>query len=444
MTQLVNAWPEKSFFINMITRDISLEDAILDLIDNSIDSLIRTKGIDVSAALLKLNNKDMKLSSKLSSVNLTFSAVGFKIVDQCGGIDLKSAKEDIFRFGRVAHDKESTLSVYGIGLKRAIFKIGKHIEFESRTAKEGFKIDIDVDKWEKDNDWSFEYKEVGKAKNSTEAGTAITISKLNPEILMRLKDNTFLTSLQNAIGAAYPLFLDRYVKIRLNEKVTVPIRIPIATSDQVMSAYKKYEFDDVSVTLIAGLSERIQNEWSAERAGWYVLCNGRVVVTADKTELTGWGKQYATFVGKYRGFLGIAIFVSKKPDFLPWTTTKRGLNKDSQIYQQAKVEIATISRPVLNFLNKMYPSGEPEAPDERDIAEGVKATDIQQILSGQQSNFEVKPSAVRSKKMTISVQYLAKKEDIERVKKCFKKPNWSAKEIGQYSLKYLLKNECPE
>ncbi len=69
---------------------------------------------------------------------------------------------------------------------------------------------------------------------------------------------------------------------------------------------------------------------------------------------------------------------------------------------------------------------------------------IKNIISGEQSNFEVKPLALRRKKMTVSVQYLAKKEDIERVKKCFKKPNWSAKEIGKYSLDYLLKNECPE
>ena len=37
----------------MFTRDISLEDCILDLIDNAIDGLVRTRKIDISASLLQ-------------------------------------------------------------------------------------------------------------------------------------------------------------------------------------------------------------------------------------------------------------------------------------------------------------------------------------------------------------------------------------------------------
>lgn len=38
---IIEGHPTKSFFIEMITRDISIEDAIMDLIDNSIDGVIR-------------------------------------------------------------------------------------------------------------------------------------------------------------------------------------------------------------------------------------------------------------------------------------------------------------------------------------------------------------------------------------------------------------------
>jgi len=40
------------FFIDLIIRDISLEDAMLDLIDNAIDALVRTKQIDLYKVLL--------------------------------------------------------------------------------------------------------------------------------------------------------------------------------------------------------------------------------------------------------------------------------------------------------------------------------------------------------------------------------------------------------
>lgn len=38
----LHADPAKAFFIDMLTRDISLEDAILDLLDNCVDGALRT------------------------------------------------------------------------------------------------------------------------------------------------------------------------------------------------------------------------------------------------------------------------------------------------------------------------------------------------------------------------------------------------------------------
>ena len=39
-----HASPTKAFFVNMITRDITLADSILDLIDNSVDGAWRQAG----------------------------------------------------------------------------------------------------------------------------------------------------------------------------------------------------------------------------------------------------------------------------------------------------------------------------------------------------------------------------------------------------------------
>ena len=39
----VDASPVKSFFVTMLTRDISLSDAILDLLDNCVDGILRKK-----------------------------------------------------------------------------------------------------------------------------------------------------------------------------------------------------------------------------------------------------------------------------------------------------------------------------------------------------------------------------------------------------------------
>ena len=44
---VIHADPSKEFFIDMLTRDISLSECVLDLLDNSVHGLIRHKNLDV-------------------------------------------------------------------------------------------------------------------------------------------------------------------------------------------------------------------------------------------------------------------------------------------------------------------------------------------------------------------------------------------------------------
>jgi hypothetical protein len=42
MSQIASFKPTKRFFVSMLTRDIALDDAILDLLDNCLDGVTRT------------------------------------------------------------------------------------------------------------------------------------------------------------------------------------------------------------------------------------------------------------------------------------------------------------------------------------------------------------------------------------------------------------------
>ncbi len=57
-----NANPDKRFFIDLIIRDITLEDAILDLIDNAIDSLLRIKKIKLYTDFLSSEKAEQENS----------------------------------------------------------------------------------------------------------------------------------------------------------------------------------------------------------------------------------------------------------------------------------------------------------------------------------------------------------------------------------------------
>ena len=63
------------------------------------------------------------------------------------------------------------------------------------------------------------------------------------------------------------------------------------------------------------------------RSGWYVVCNGRIVLAADKTSITGWGTEaWPQWHPQYTGFMGIIFFSSRRADVLPLTTTKRSVD----------------------------------------------------------------------------------------------------------------------
>ncbi len=48
MERKAKASPTKAFFVRMITRDIALEDCVLDLLDNSVDSAWQKQGVTIA------------------------------------------------------------------------------------------------------------------------------------------------------------------------------------------------------------------------------------------------------------------------------------------------------------------------------------------------------------------------------------------------------------
>jgi len=442
-----DARPTKSFFINNLTRDLSLEDAILDLVDNSIDAYITTRNVDVSANLLRRQTAALGSlrPTDLPLISISISEDEFQISDKCGGIDLELAKTTVFRLGKPESSPTSFLGVYGIGLKRAIFKLGGTITIESHTVNNGFRMALSVASWSTDDDdWELPLTPLSPARSLEESGTVIRVTDLSPDVKFRLEDKTLLPRLTAAIGSTYPLFLASMVTVSINEQIVKPAHLPLGSSDEISPAFRQFELNGVSVEILAGLAARKRGEWNAERAGWYVLCNGRVVVSADRTSLTGWGIYGPTFVSKFRGFIGVAFFFSPDPSLLPWTTTKRGLNLESRVFQSARKEMNLAGKPVLTFLNNMYPTEPAEEIPERKMADLLVPADIATLTSRAQTPFTTRGKATARKRSTVSVQYKAEKADVERIRKRLSDPDLSVSKIGLHTFLYFLEQECSQ
>lgn len=449
MMRSAKAYPEKSLFLEMFTRDLSLEDCILDLADNSIDSLIRSRNINVSEALVPLETRvgaegRTETSLEPASIDITWDEQRFQIKDNCGGISVENAQEEVFRFGHSSKAALGQLGVYGVGLKRAIFKIGNEITIESRTKDEGWIMHIVVPDWADKSDWKLPFEVLKGTGDEKDVGTTIRIESFRPEVAERFKSGAFEGHLKDMIARTYGLFLNRFVVVTLNGPKVEPSLVPLASSNEANVAKEEFEDGEVKVTIYAGLEARsMDGKWRAEDAGWYVACNGRLVVLADKTEKTGWGGGgLPTFVPKYRGFVGLVFFYSTNPLALPWTTTKQGLNQESLVFQRARGRMAVIGRPVLTFLDNMYSSSEDiEREPQREVAEGVQRVDVRTLTDQPVAAFM---TVARPRgEPTVSVQYDVKESELKRVKKVLGW-SWSARRIGRHTFEHFLKTECPE
>jgi len=440
----VKARPTKAFFIEMITRDLGLTDCILDLVDNAIDHAVARAAADVMAVLTD-GGKSNRLEG--ASIAIEFSNEEFVIRDTCGGISVDDARTKVFMFGNP--DDKSTpggLSVFGIGMKRGFFKLGHHISMLSHTANDWFSIEIDVRAWQEkgDDDWDFTLKESGTRKvgdGRGPEGTSIRITDLRNEVKERLEHTSFTKDLVARLSATYALFITSGLVITV-QGVPVLAALPaLGTYDKVTPARRIVERDHVQILIVAGLTSADDKI----ARGWYVFCNGRMILEADKSRLTGWGEGSAPqWHTKYRRFVGYAYFRSDDVRSLPWTTTKQGVVYESPVYQTALSEMAVQGRPILTFLNNVYP-GEQEAEGvpERELLAQVRSVPITQVPR-QQSIFKVDLEELKrnQENVLMNVQYKKSVKELERVRRCLKSPGLPATKIGEYTFDYFVKQEC--
>lgn len=438
-----DASPEKRLFIDLLTRDISLVAAFLDLVDNSINAAVEpfSKQLKTASDYQKLlQNKALTPSVR---IDLTVNSKKVEIRDTATGISATTARDHVFKFGRSVDQKNKTdrLSVYGIGLKRAMFKLGNTIAMQSEHTEGGFDLDLDVDKWARkvEAHWQMPIT-VRKAVSAKKTGTTIVVTNLFDEVKRRISDGVFEGQLIEAISRTYAFYLAKVVSITVNGKAVKGDTIEIGENRE----HKSFKYGDVTIAVAAGLGTPQDGKFRDRTSGWFVFCNGRAVVFADKSMLTGWGRPQALpiFQPKHRPFLGTVFFVSEDPEQLPWTTTKSAINEDSTLWQTARREMALVGRSVISFLDGRY-TDEGVEVDAKELqqASGAKRISVVAAATGASRSFKP-PKAAASK--TVKVQYDAQVEHVKLIAKHLKRASMSASDVGRHTFNHFLRNEVGE
>ncbi|HEX8607273.1 MAG TPA: ATP-binding protein, partial [Pedobacter sp.] len=168
----VSAFPTKQFFVGMLTRDIELQDAILDLLDNCVDGVQRSlerKAEKLEAEQAVSGNGGQSAQARPSAnsplsteqhkeyegfwAKIEFDEDFFRISDNCGGIPPDS---EAFRLGNPVSEEDrglATIGYYGIGMKRAIFKMGRSCVVTTKHENYAYRVTITPEWIDDDNLW---------------------------------------------------------------------------------------------------------------------------------------------------------------------------------------------------------------------------------------------------------------------------------------------------
>jgi Histidine kinase-, DNA gyrase B-, and HSP90-like ATPase len=365
----VDASPVKSFFVYMLTRDIRLEDAILDLLDNCVDGILRSK-------VGKASTRTKKPYEGFWA-HIKFDKDTFEISDNCGGIPW-SLHPYAFTMGREADtnrpkDASGTVGAYGIGMKRAIFKMGKQCSISTRNESDAYDVEIEPDWIEKKGDWMLP---VEPSKSPLKhQGTTIIVGALHDVIADRfsIDRSACQKMLKDMIETHYAVIIDKGLEVKINGVLAKARPMELLFAPQLPKmrkdtrAIRPFMFktkteDGVEVFLAVGFTGPIPDpddaasdqtpKHSAQDAGWTILCNDRAVVYCDRTELTGWGE---AGVPRYHNqFIAISGIVEFQGDSskLPTTTTKRDVDASSRLYLQIKNKMREGMRIFTDYTNK--------------------------------------------------------------------------------------------
>ncbi len=359
----ISAKPVKGFFVEMLTRDLSIEDAILDLLDNCVDGILRNQPKEPS---------DIETPYIGFWAKITINETRFEIEDNCGGIPWEE-HDRAFRLGRPADTNQSNtnlsvgVGVYGIGMKRAIFKMGNEALIWTQNGDDSYEVPISQSWMNAEDSWELEVK--NEKGRRGEDGTFIIVESLRPEIQERFAAESFKDDLLDKIASHYAVILRKGFRVEVNGTQARPKPIVFRFAresndkDEVRPYMFKSTFDDVQVFLAVGLREPIPGiertleeqegvKFSSDYAGWTIICNDRVVAYCNRDELTGWGTagvpQYHT---QFISISGVVEFTGN-PKKLPTTTTKRGLSSSSSLYQQVLDRMREGLRLFVDFTNK--------------------------------------------------------------------------------------------
>jgi len=251
-----------------------------------------------------------------------------------------------------------------------------------------------------------------------------------------------LQNLKRVISRDYSLHLARGLSITLNGEKIQGWPIELRQSEEYAPMRIQYQDNvdgaNVDVEIIGGMASPPPDDLEPgaevegdKRFGWYIVCNGRIVLAADKTIVTGWGTDgWPQWHPQYSGFMGILVFTSASAVALPLTTTKRSVDVSSDVFRRAKTHLRDVTRAWIDYTNIRKQASE-EARRKEAAAISIPIQKVMKLDTVKLPTLVVQPK-VRMANVTYSVPL----EEVTKLANAFGSINMPYRDVGKKSFKY--------
>ena len=334
----INATPSKRIYRSIIA-DYDLQTALSELVDNVIDSAIRSK-------LARAAHVNITLDVEQQSIG---------IVDDAGGIAPEHLPK-LIKPGASDNDgTEGSIGIFGIGSKRAAVALAADIQIQTRWGKshESFLLEYDDDWLADEDNWDLNYYRIDDISVGT---TKIRLSLLRFQITHSDKSN-----LIEHFGRLYANFLKKdIVAITVNDVIVQP-----KFFDQwaFPPGYEPYSFERRMIIpgrtlpfLFKVTSGLTWEQGSVQgNYGVYIYCNNRLVVAADKHGAFGFVSGVAGVPHPRMSNARIIVELIGAALDMPWTSNKTAINFNHQIMRLIGEDIQVAVKNATGLSKKLQP-----------------------------------------------------------------------------------------
>lgn len=218
------------------------------------------------------------------------------------------------------------------------------------------------------------------------------------------------------------------------------------SGEQIAPAFSEERDDGVLVRIVAGIVEDLPNDVpddltpdKVDRFGWYVICNDRIVLAADKSDKTIWGDDgYKVWHPQYNGFAGFVFFDASDPRKLPWTTTKREVDGSSPLYRRVREKMKAITNDFVAYTHRRKSDLEAAKTAES----GGNQVDVYRVRAS--AHQPLKVPALSSPDETTELANIAYRRpvnEIADIRNYLGNRAMSYRDVGIYTFEYFRKME---